>query len=85
MLYCSYGNGYRLTGKPEYKDVMLTGANSLATRYDERVGAIRSWDFNKKIWQFPVIIDNMMNLESSVGLRKHQVMTVSENGHFSRR
>ena len=29
MLYCSYGNGYRLTGKPEYKDVMLTGANSL--------------------------------------------------------
>ena len=63
MLYCSYGNGYRLTGKPEYKDVMLTGANSLATRYDERVGAIRSWDFNKKIWQFPVIIDNMMNLD----------------------
>ena len=63
MLYCSYGNGYRLTGKPEYKDVMLTGANSLATRFDDRVGAIRSWDFNKKIWQFPVIIDNMMNLE----------------------
>ena len=63
MLYCSYGNGYRLTGKPEYKDVMLTGANSLATRFDERVGAIRSWDFNKKVWQFPVIIDNMMNLE----------------------
>ena len=63
MLYCSYGNGYRLTGKPEYKEVMLTGANSLATRFDERVGAIRSWDFNKKIWQFPVIIDNMMNLE----------------------
>ena len=63
MLYCSYGNGYRLTGKPEYKEVMLTGANSLATRFDERVGAIRSWDFNKIIWQFPVIIDNMMNLE----------------------
>ncbi|MCD8267148.1 MAG: glycoside hydrolase family 88 protein [Parabacteroides sp.] len=63
MLNCSYGNGYRLTGKPKYKEVMLTGANSLATRFDERVGAIRSWDFNKDIWQFPVIIDNMMNLE----------------------
>lgn len=50
MLYCSYGNGYRLTGKPEYKDVMLTGANSLATRFDKRVGAIRSWDFRKKIY-----------------------------------
>lgn len=63
MLYCSYGNGYRITGNPAYKEVMLTGANSLATRYDSVVGAIRSWDFNKKIWQFPVIIDNMMNLE----------------------
>lgn len=63
MLYCSYGNGYRLTQNPAYKDVMLTGARSLATRYDDRVGAIRSWDFNKDIWQYPVIIDNMMNLE----------------------
>ena len=70
MLYCSYGNGYRLTGKPEYKDVMLTGANSLATRYDERVGAIRSWDFNKKIWQFPVIIDNMMKASGDDRFRK---------------
>lgn len=63
MLYCSYGNGYRLTNNPKYKDVMLTGAHSLATRFDDRVGAIRSWDFNKDIWQYPVIIDNMMNLE----------------------
>ena len=63
MLYCSYGNGYRITGNPAYKDVMVTGARSLATRYDSIVGALRSWDFNKKIWQYPVIIDNMMNLE----------------------
>lgn len=63
MLYCSYGNGYRLTQNPEYKEIMITGANSLSTRYDERVGLIRSWDFNKHIWQHPVIIDNMMNLE----------------------
>lgn len=63
MLYCSFGNGYRLTGKPEYKDVMITGAQSLATRYKPHMGLIRSWDFNKKIWQYPVIIDNMMNLE----------------------
>ena len=63
MLYCSYGNGYRITGNPAYKDVMVTGAHSLATRYDSVIGAIRSWDFNKHIWQYPVIIDNMMNLE----------------------
>lgn len=63
MLNCSYGNGYRLTGNPAYKDVMVTGANSLATRFKERVGLIRSWDFNADVWQYPVIIDNMMNLE----------------------
>ncbi|MFR7466033.1 MAG: hypothetical protein ACLUVG_16530 [Phocaeicola vulgatus] len=41
---------------------MTVGAESLATRYDERVKAIKSWNSNEK-WQFPVIIDNMMNLE----------------------
>lgn len=63
MLNCSFGNGYRLTQNPQYKEVMITGANSLATRFNEKVGALRSWDFNKDKWQFPVIIDNMMNLE----------------------
>lgn len=63
MLYCSYGNGYRLTGNPAYKTVMLEGARSLATRYNPKIGLIRSWDFNKEKWQYPVIIDNMMNLE----------------------
>ena len=63
MLYCSFGNGYRITGNPEYKDIMITGANSLATRFNPRIGLIRSWDFNRDVWQFPVIIDNMMNLE----------------------
>ncbi|WP_293712450.1 glycoside hydrolase family 88 protein [uncultured Parabacteroides sp.] len=63
MLNCSFGNGYRLTQNPAYKDVMITGARSLATRYNEHIGVIRSWDFNKSKWQYPVIIDNMMNLE----------------------
>lgn len=63
MLNCSYGHAYRITGNEAYKEVLIEGANSLSTRFDDRVGAIRSWDFNKKIWQYPVIIDNMMNLE----------------------
>lgn len=63
MLYCSFGNGLRLTGNPAYRETLLTGANSLATRYNPRLGLIRSWDFNKDKWQYPVIIDNMMNLE----------------------
>ena len=63
MLYCSFGNANRLTENPHYKQVMLTGAESLLTRYNPTVKSIRSWDHNKDKWQFPVIIDNMMNLE----------------------
>jgi rhamnogalacturonyl hydrolase YesR len=61
MLYCSFGNGYRLTNDPAYKEILLQGAKSLSTRFNEKTGCIRSWDHGK--WQFPVIIDNMMNLE----------------------
>ena len=61
MLYNSFGNAYRLTGNETYKEILLTGANSLATRFHPNVGCIRSWDHGD--WQFPVIIDNMMNLE----------------------
>jgi len=61
MLYCSFGNGYRLTKDDSYKNIMLTGAASLSTRYNPSIGLIRSWDFGE--WQYPVIIDNMMNLE----------------------
>lgn len=63
MLYCSFGNGLRLGGYDAYKEVLLTGTESLSTRYKDNVGAIRSWDWNQKVWQYPVIIDNMMNLE----------------------
>ncbi len=62
MLNCSYGNGYRITGNQTYKSVLITGANSLMTRFHPKVGLIKSWD-NRKEWQYPVIIDNMMNLE----------------------
>jgi hypothetical protein len=62
MLYCSFGNGYRLTGDTAYRSILLTGAESLITRYHPVTGCIKSWDSNAK-WQFPVIIDNMMNLE----------------------
>ena len=63
MLYCSFGNGYRLTGNPAYRDVLLQGAESLCTRYNGNVGLIKSWDDHADEWEYPVIIDNMMNLE----------------------
>lgn len=63
MIYCSFGNGYRLTHDDSYKEVLLTAAKSLSTRYNPKVGLIRSWDHDKDKWQYPVIIDNLMNLE----------------------
>ena len=63
MLYCSFGNGYHLTKNKIYKNIMLTGAKSLATRFDSKVGLIKSWDNFQNKYKYPVIIDNMMNLE----------------------
>ncbi|MCF7886130.1 MAG: glycoside hydrolase family 88 protein [Candidatus Marinimicrobia bacterium] len=63
MMFNSFGNGYRLTGHKEYKKILLTSAKTLATRFNPQVGCIRSWDWNSDEWKFPVIIDNMMNLE----------------------
>lgn len=68
MMYNSYGNGYRLTGNEKYKAILIQSAKSLCTRYNEKVGAIKSWNDKpsldgKDILHYPVIIDNMMNLE----------------------
>jgi len=63
MVYNSFGNGYRLTGNPDYREVLLDAARSLSTRYKPVAKVIRSWDHNRDKWQCPVIIDNMMNLE----------------------
>lgn len=62
MLYCSYGNGLRLTKNDSYRSVLLNGAKSLESRFNPTVGCLKSWDWSKD-WDFPVIIDNMMNLE----------------------
>ena len=63
MIGDSFGKAYQLTGEQSYRDVMLQAARTLCTRYSPKVGCIRSWDHNADRWTFPVIIDNMMNLE----------------------
>lgn len=62
-IYCPYGNAYQITQEDKYKEVFVTAASTLSTRYSDAVRAIRSWDFNADVWKYPVIIDNMMNLE----------------------
>ncbi|GAA3629380.1 glycoside hydrolase family 88 protein [Flavivirga jejuensis] len=63
MVYCSYGNGYRLTGNEAYKKVLLSAADTLATLYNPKVGSILSWPVKVEEYGHNTIIDNMMNLE----------------------
>lgn len=60
-VYDSYGNGFELTSDSTYRSAVIQGARTLIKRFNPRVGCIKSWDNQQ--WQFPVIIDNMMNLE----------------------
>jgi hypothetical protein len=63
IMYNSFGKAYELTDERSYRDVVVDAANTLITRYNPTIKAIRSWDHNKDKWKYPVIIDNMMNLE----------------------
>ena len=65
MIFCSFGNAYRITQDSVCLPVIKNAAKSLSTRFNPVIGCIRSWDtaeWNKQ-WQYAVIIDNMMNLE----------------------
>ena len=59
----TFGQDADLTGDPRARDVVLTAAATLATRYNPAVGAFRSWDERDDTKRFQVIMDNMMNLE----------------------
>lgn len=62
MLLCSFGRGYVLTGNEDYLSVLKRGAVNLAGRWNPSLGVIKSWESSPR-WKYPVIIDNMMNLE----------------------
>ncbi len=64
----SFGKAYKITGNEAYKDVLIEASNSLIQRFNPAVSCIKSWDTDggwqsKRGWKYPVIIDNMMNLE----------------------
>lgn len=63
-IMCCFGQGIRLLeNRDEYNAVIVQAAKTLSTRFNENVGCTKSWDWNSNIWRFPVIIDNMMNME----------------------
>lgn len=67
VMYCSYGNGFRLTGNPDYKRILLRAADTLARLFNPKVGTILSWPRQAPGVDWPknhnTIMDNMINLE----------------------
>ena len=63
MLMTSVGNALRLAPKPEYKGILLDGAEALTKRFRPEMKLIRSWGKLDGTKDYLVIIDNMMNLE----------------------
>ena len=64
IMFCSYGNAYRLTGNKHYRSIILQSADSLATLYNPKVGTILSWPRNvEMLGGHNTIMDNMINLE----------------------
>ncbi len=67
QVYCSIGNGYRLTQDTQYKNILLRTADTLAKLYNPKVGTILSWPRNVPGTDWPLrhntIMDNMINLE----------------------
>jgi unsaturated chondroitin disaccharide hydrolase len=65
QMMCSYGNGLASQTAAQFKldtAVMMRGARSLRGRYNATVKAVKSWN-SYLTYTYPVIIDNMMNLE----------------------
>ena len=63
-MFCSYGNAYRLTGCPKFRDIILASADTLATLFNPKVGTILSWPRNvEMLGGHNTIMDNMINLE----------------------
>jgi hypothetical protein len=62
IINSSFGQGYRITKDVSYKKVLNTAAESLASRYVDEIGCIKSLDEIDN-FNYPVLIDNMVNLE----------------------
>ncbi len=64
LMFTSYGNGYRLTKNPKYKQVLINTANNYAALFNPRAGTFLSWPRNIEMFGgHNTIMDNMINLE----------------------
>ena len=67
-IFTSFGNGYRLTGNDAYRQVIVTAAMSLSTRYNATVGCIK---VRSGTTGFRTLIDTMMNIELLFWASRH--------------
>lgn len=64
LMYCSFGNAYRLTGDDYYRKVIVNAADSLATLFNPAVGTLLAWPRHVKDYGgHNTIMDTMINLE----------------------
>ena len=75
MMYCSMGNGKRLSeaNRADYEALLVKSARTLCKRFHEGLGLIRSWGKADDEKSFLVIPDNMMNLELLMWASKQKV------------
>lgn len=62
-IFLPYVLAYKITNDNKYKNVIETAAKTLSSRYNDKVGMIKSWDNSRYGNEFVVITDNLMNLE----------------------
>ncbi|KAJ5297028.1 uncharacterized protein N7443_007921 [Penicillium atrosanguineum] len=80
---------WELTGDTSSLRAYITGAESLATRFDERVGAIRSWDqamshiydIRDKENNFLIIVDNMDLIFYAAHITKNATLSAIATQH----
>lgn len=64
LMFCSYGNGYRLTRNESYRQAILRSAEALLALFNPKVGTMLSWPRNVAMFGgHNTIMDNMINLE----------------------
>ncbi len=63
IINCSFGNARRLMKTDRYDALIVEAANSLSSRFNRRLGLIRSGGKKDDTKNFIVIPDNLMNLE----------------------
>ena len=62
-VYGSFGKGLAVENNDKFKKIIVKSAQTLISRFNPKIGAIRSWNHSQELFDYPVIIDNMLNLE----------------------